>query len=162
MEGIYETRMGITAENVATRYGITREDSDRFALRSQQRYQHAWNEGKFQQEIVPIQIDSKTRKTFTTEEDGLLKNMLIVDRDEHPRPNTSLEQLSKLPPVFKKDGIVTAGNASGINDGAAALVLASELALNRHSLRPLAKVVDYGVAGVDPEYMGKFLPNKNF
>ncbi len=133
--------MGETAENVAAKYGITREMQDEFALGSQAKYAAAHKAGKFNDEIVPVTVDLGKGKTA------------IVDTDEHPR-ETSMEQLAKLKPAFKKDGTVTAGNSSGINDGAAALLLASEEAVKKYNLKPIAKVVGMGIAGVDPAIMG--------
>jgi acetyl-CoA C-acetyltransferase len=135
------THMGITAENVAARYGITRGMQDDLALRSHQRAANAIAKGYFASQIVAVEL--KTRKGTT-----------LFDTDEHPRGDTTSEGLAKLKPAFKKDGIVTAGNSSGINDGAAALVLASAEAVRSLSLNPLARVVAYGHAGVDPAYMG--------
>jgi acetyl-CoA C-acetyltransferase len=133
--------MGITAENVAARYGITRDMEDALALLSQQRAARAIAEGYFTSQIVPIEL--KTRKGTT-----------LFEIDEHVRGDTTLEALRKLKPAFKPDGIVTAGNASGINDGAAALILASADAVRTEKLNPLARLVAYGHAGVDPAYMG--------
>jgi acetyl-CoA C-acetyltransferase len=133
--------MGITAENVAVRYGITRDMEDALALQSQQRAARAIANGYFSSQIVPI--DLKTRKGTT-----------LFDTDEHVRGDTTLEALGKLKPAFRPDGIVTAGNASGINDGAAALILASADAVRTENLNPLARLVAYGYAGVDPAYMG--------
>jgi len=133
--------MGITAENLAEKYGITRLDCDEFALASQQRWGKAQSDGCFDKEILPIEVKIK-------------RKVGMFDTDEHPRPGVTLEQLSKLPAVFKKNGTVSAGNASGICDGAASLLVASEEACNEHNLTPLAKVVSYGVAGVDPSIMG--------
>src|SRR5262245_3947523 len=133
--------MAITAENLAEKYGISREECDVYALRSQKAWAAADAEGRFQAEIVPLTL--KTRKGPVT-----------FARDEHPRLETTLEGLAKLAPVFKKDGTVTAGNASGICDGAAALVIASREAAERRGLRPLARLVHWGVAGCDPRIMG--------
>ncbi|MFM7645778.1 MAG: acetyl-CoA C-acyltransferase [Sphingomonadales bacterium] len=132
--------MGETAENVAERFAISREQQDRFALSSQQKYAAARQKGIWEQEITAVEIQSK----------GLIS--WVVD-DEHPR-ETSLEKLSTLPAAFKKNGTVTAGNSSGINDGAAGLLLASEEALTKYHLTPIAKVVAMAVAGVDPAIMG--------
>lgn len=132
--------MGITAENVAEHYGISREDQDAFALQSQERAQAAIAAGTFKDEIVPVTV--KTRK-----------GEVIFDTDEHPRA-TTLETLAKLKPSFKKDGTVTAGNSSGINDGGAALILTTESSLSKTSQAPLARIVGWGVAGVDPAKMG--------
>ncbi|MEQ8277045.1 MAG: acetyl-CoA C-acetyltransferase [Deltaproteobacteria bacterium] len=133
--------MAITAENLAEKYDITREAADTYALRSQQTWAEANKAGKFADEIVPVTL--KTRK-----------GEVQFDTDEHPRGDTTLEILSKLRPVFKKDGVVTAGNASGICDGAASLVIASREAAEKKGLRPLARLVDWGITGVDPKIMG--------
>ncbi len=133
--------MAITAENLAEKYGISREECDAYALRSQKAWAEAHAAGRFADEIAPLEL--KTRK-------GPVK----FDKDEHPRPETTPETLAKLQPVFKKDGTVTAGNASGICDGAAALVLASREAAERRGLEPLARLVQWGVAGCDPKLMG--------
>ena len=135
--------MGMTAENVAEKYNVSREDQDRFAYRSQMRAKKAMEEGKFKDEIVPV--------TVPGEKKGETK---VIDRDEHPRPETTLEGLSKLSPVFKKDGTVTAGNSSGINDGASAvLVLSRELA-ERMNMKRKWRVVGSVAVGVDPRIMG--------
>ncbi|KAI7693997.1 hypothetical protein SSS_02682 [Sarcoptes scabiei] len=133
--------MGITAENLAVKYNITREECDKFAMTTQQRWGEANKSGKFKEEIVPIPLKIKGKE-------------VMFDVDEHPRPDVTMEQLAKLPTVFKKDGVVTAGNASGVNDGAGALVLASEDAIKKHSLTPLARIVGYSTVGVDPTIMG--------
>jgi acetyl-CoA acyltransferase 2 len=135
------TPMAITAENLATKYGISRTDCDTFAISSQQRWAAANERGVFKDEIATYEITTK-------------KGTVSVAVDEHPRPQTSLEALAKLNPVFKKDGVVTAGNASGINDGAAALVLATEDFAKARGLKPLARIVQWGVAGVEPTLMG--------
>jgi acetyl-CoA acetyltransferase family protein len=135
------TPMAVTAENLAQKYGITRQMCDEFALASQQRWAAANEKGHFKDEITPVEIPSK-------------KGPITFAVDEHPRPQTTLEVLGKLAPVFKKDGVVTAGNASGICDGAAMLVLVTEEFMKRRGLRPLAKLVQWGVAGVDPNIMG--------
>ncbi|WKZ56779.1 MAG: acetyl-CoA C-acetyltransferase [Bdellovibrionota bacterium] len=134
--------MGITAENLASRYGISREAQDRFAVESQQRAQHAIKAGWFKDEIVPVPIEKKGKIVGSFEQ------------DEHPRADTSYEALSALRPAFKKDGSVTAGNASGINDGAAFTLLASEEAVQEYRLQPFARVEASAVAGVDPATMG--------
>ncbi len=133
--------MAITAENLATQYGISREESDAYALRSQKTWTEAQAAGRFASEIAPLEVKSK-------------KGPVKFDKDEHPRPDASLEGLARLQPVFKKDGVVTAGNASGICDGAAALVLASRDAAERRGLAPLARVLQWGVVGCDPKIMG--------
>jgi len=136
-----KTPMGVTAENLAAKYGLTREDTDRYAQQTQQRWGAAQKAGKFDSEICPVEI--KTRKG--------VKQFLV---DEHPRPDVTLEQLAKLPPVFKKGGTVSAGNASGVCDGASAVVIATEEAVNKHGLTPLARVVSYNSVGCDPSIMG--------
>lgn len=133
--------MGETAENVAERYGITREEQDRYALRSQQRAAAAIREGKFKEEIVPVPIATKDGTEW-------------LEEDEHPRPDTTLEKLAKLKPAFREGGTVTAGNSSGINDGAAALLLATPEKAKELGLRPLARYVTSAIAGVDPSIMG--------
>src|SRR5690625_1531378 len=133
--------MGITAENLAEKYDISREAQDEFALRSHQLAAKAIDNGTFAEEIVPVEI--KTRKG--TE---------LFKQDEHVRPETTLEQLSSLRPAFKKDGSVTGGNSSGINDGAAATVVATENYVNEKGLQPIARIVSWGVAGVEPDIMG--------
>ena len=134
--------MGETAENVAERYGIDREAQDRFALRSHQRAVAAGREGRFADEIVPVEVATDGAEPTT------------VETDEGPRPDTSLDQLARLRPAFREGGSVTAGNASTLNDGAACLVLASEARAAAMGARPLARIVATGVAGVDPAYMG--------
>ena len=136
-----DCHMGITAENVAERWQISREEQDLFAARSQNKAEAARREGRFDEEIVPVTV--RTRK-----------EEIVVDRDEYIRGGVTPEQLAKLKPVFKKDGTVTAGNASGINDGAAALVLMREEEAERRGLEPLARIVSWGQAGVDPAIMG--------
>ncbi len=133
--------MGITAENVAVRYGISREQQDELAALSHQRAAAAIAAGRFKEQIVPIEI--KTRK-----------GIVLFDTDEHVRADTTVESLSKMKAAFKKDGLVTAGNASGINDGAAAVVLAEGARIKALGLRPLARLVGYAHAGVEPAYMG--------
>ncbi|HEX7854138.1 MAG TPA: beta-ketothiolase BktB [Sphingobium sp.] len=134
--------MGITAENVAERHCISRADMDGLAATSHQRAARAIAEGRFKEQILPIEI--KTRKGIT-----------VFDTDEHVRADTTVETLGAMKPAFKKDGTVTAGNASGINDAAAALVLATGEEVEKRGLKPLAKVVAWGHAGVEPEYMGE-------
>jgi acetyl-CoA C-acetyltransferase len=133
--------MGETAENLARRYEISRDEQDRYALRSQQRAEAAINAGRFREEILPLEV--KGRKGSTT-----------FARDEHYRAGTTLEALGKLSPVFAKEGTVTAGNSSGITDGAACLVVMSEEVLKESGAEPQARIVDYEVAGVAPEIMG--------
>lgn len=134
--------MAETAENVAAEFGISREDQDRFALASQQKAHTAINSGKFADELIPVSVPQRRG------------DPLVVDRDEHPRAGSSLEALAKLRPIVRADGTVTAGNASGINDGACAVLLASGAAVDQHSLTPLAKVRSWAVAGVAPRIMG--------
>ncbi|MDZ7865030.1 MAG: acetyl-CoA C-acyltransferase family protein [Acidovorax sp.] len=133
--------MGITAENVAERYRIGREAQDQLAVQSQQRAAHAIAAGYFREQIVPVEIATR-------------KGTVVFDTDEHVRGNTTLEVLAGMKPAFKKDGLVTAGNASGINDGAAAVVLASGARVSALGLKPLARLVGYAHAGVEPAYMG--------
>ena len=133
--------MAITAENCAAKYGIPRDAQDAYALRSQQLADAAWKAGRFADEVVPVEI--KTRK-----------GVQVIDRDDHMRPETTLEGLAKLPTAFKKDGTVTAGNASGIVDGGAALILASREAADRHLLKPLGRLVAWASTGVEPSLMG--------
>lgn len=137
----YPYSMGETAENVAKQWGISREDQDWFALGSQEKYFAALDNGIWKNEIIPVEVEA---------EKGNKKN---VDTDEHPR-KTSFEKLSSLKPAFVKDGTVTAGNSSGINDGAAAILLASVDAVKKYGLLPLARVKAMAVAGVDPSIMG--------
>ena len=139
-EQYYPFTMGETAENVARRWNISRNAQDEFAMESQQKYARALEAGKWRDEIVPIQVQ-------------IGKEVFDFDTDEHPRI-TSLEKLAQLKPAFAKDGTVTAGNRSGINDGAAAMLLASEAAVIKYGLQPKAKVVSMAVAGVDPAIMG--------
>ena len=131
-----------TGENVAADFGISREDQDRFALRSQQRAAAAQARGFFESELIPVEIPQRKGKP------------LSVTRDEHPRPETTLEQLSKLPTPFRANGTVTAGNASGVNDGSCALLVASESAAARFGLKPRARIVTTATAGVAPRIMG--------
>ncbi|GLR78940.1 acetyl-CoA C-acyltransferase family protein [Azospirillum oryzae] len=133
--------MGVTAENVAARYGIDREAQDALALESQRRAAHAIAEGRFKDQIVPVEIASR-------------KGTIVFDTDEHVRGDVTPEGLAKMKPVFKKDGSVTAGNASGLNDGAAAVVLADARRAAALGLKPLARLVGYAHAGVEPDYMG--------
>jgi acetyl-CoA C-acetyltransferase len=133
--------MGETAEELAKRYEIARDEQDEYALRSQQRAAAAIDGGRFDREIVPLQLKSR-------------KGEVTFARDEHPRGNTTLADLKKLAPVFSKEGTITAGNSSGITDGAAAVVVMSEDALKTSGAEPLARIVDYEIAGVPPEIMG--------
>jgi acetyl-CoA C-acetyltransferase len=137
-----DIHMGITAENVVERNGISRADQDAFAAESQSRAEAAIREGRFRDEIVAVPVPGRKGETKT------------VDTDEHPRAGTTAESLSKLKPAFKKDGTVTAGNASGLNDGAAALVVASVARAEALGAKPLARIVAYASAGVDPKLMG--------
>jgi acetyl-CoA C-acetyltransferase len=137
-----DAHMGITAENVAERYRVSRADQDAFAAESQRRALEAIQAGRFKDEIVPVPVAGKKGETR------------LVDTDEHPRPGTSAESLGKLKPAFKKDGSVTAGNASGLNDGAAAVVVTSADEARALGLRPLARIVSYAAVGVDPKLMG--------
>ena len=138
MCGLY---MAQTAERCATAYGVTREEQDAYALRSQQAAAAAWQSGRFADEVVPVSVT--TRKSVTT-----------VERDDHFREQASIVDLSRLPPAFGKEGSVTAGNASGIVDGGAALILASAAAVQAHGLTPLARLVSWSTVGVDPSMMG--------
>jgi acetyl-CoA C-acetyltransferase len=133
--------MGITAENIAEKWKITREQQDEFAVESHRRAINAIEKGYFKDQIVPVEL--KTRK-----------GSVLVDRDEHPRADATVEGMAKLRAVFKKEGSVTAGNASGINDGAAAVVLMEKEQAARAGLKPMARLVAYGLAGVDPKIMG--------
>lgn len=139
---ITRDHMGITAENIAERHHITREEQDAYALMSQQRAMKARDEGKFKDEIIPVEVKINKKETK------------IFDTDEHIRDNTTLEKLSSLRPAFKKDGTVTAGNASGINDCGAAVVLMKEEEAKRRGRKPIVRIVDAAAAGVDPAYMG--------
>lgn len=132
--------IGITAENIAAKYGLTREELDAYALESQERAAKAIAEGKFKDEIVPVEIKSR-------------KETIVFDTDEHPRA-TTMEKLGKLRPFVKADGVVTAGNASGVNDAGAALVVMSRQKAEELGLKPIARVVNFATAGVDPHYMG--------
>jgi acetyl-CoA C-acetyltransferase len=140
-DAFHDIHMGVTAENLVERYGISRADQDAFAAESQRRAESAIKSGAFKDEIVPVAVPGKKGETR-------------VDTDEHPRPGTTAESLGKLKPAFKKDGTVTAGNASGLNDGAAALVVASAERAQRLGLAPIARVVSYASAAVDPKVMG--------
>jgi acetyl-CoA acetyltransferase family protein len=135
--------MAETAENLAEKYRLTREEVDEYALGSQLRAKKAWDDCVFEQEVIPVSV--KDRKT---------KQTIEWRADEHIRPETTLVALLALPPYFKKDGLVTAGNASGICDGAAATVIAAEDLAAKHGLQPLGRLVSWAVAGVEPKYMG--------
>lgn len=141
MDAFKPQHMGITAENIAEKYGLSREAQDVFAAESQRRAAIAQDAGRFKDEIVPITVESR-------------KGAFVFEADEHINRKSNAETLAKLRPAFKKDGTVTAGNASGINDGASFLLLANETAINEHHLTPLAEVVGIGQAGVDPDFMG--------
>jgi acetyl-CoA C-acetyltransferase len=141
MDAFHGYHMGNTAENIAERWQLTREEQDSFAVASQNKAEAAQKEGRFKDEIVPVTI--KGRKGDT-----------VVDQDEYIRPGTTLEAIAKLKPAFVKDGTVTAANASGINDGAAAVVLMSEDEAEKRGLEPLARIVSWATAGVDPAIMG--------
>jgi acetyl-CoA C-acetyltransferase len=142
-DGIWDAfngyHMGMTAENVATKWKITRKDQDNFSLLSQAKTEKAQKEGKFKNEIIPIVLKSNDKKFKV---------------DEHPRAGVTMDALEKLNPAFKKGGTVTAGNSSGINDGAAAVVLMSQNESERRGLKPLAKIVSWATCGVDPALMG--------
>lgn len=146
-DGLWEIfnnyHMGITAENIAEKYNISREEQDKIALESQIKTRQAQQERKFKEEIIPIKIPQKKDKT------------IIFDTDEFPKPETTLAKLSELKPVFKRDGTITAGNASGINDGAAAVVLVSPEKVKELNIdEPLVRVKAYSSVGVDPKFMG--------
>ncbi len=140
-DAYHKIHMGITAENIADRYSISREEQDKFALGSQQKAIAAVDAGKFKDEIVPVVIANK-------------KGDIVFDTDEYPNRKTDAEKLAKLKPAFKKDGSVTAGNASGLNDGASFLLLASEEAVKKYNLKPLVEIISTGTGGVDPLVMG--------
>jgi acetyl-CoA acetyltransferase family protein len=133
--------MAQTAEKLAEKYGVTREEADTVALRSQQRAAAAWKEGRMDTEVAPIPVKSR-------------KGEVMFNADEHMRPDTTMEQLASLRPYFKKDGLVTAGNASGIGDGAAAVVIASAKWAEQRGAKPLGRLVSWGIAGVEPDIMG--------
>lgn len=136
-----DLNMGLTAENIAERYSITREEQDIFALDSQRKMKEAMADGKFKDEIVPYEVKLK-------------KSSFIFDTDEHPRPDTTMEVLKKLKPAFKSGGTVTAGNSSGMNDGASAIVVMSEERANELGCKPLVKIISHSSVGVDPSVMG--------
>lgn len=140
-DSLIKTPMAITAENLAEKYGISREDCDKYSFETQQRWKAAQDAGYFAAEMAPIELKSK-------------KGPIKMDQDEHPRPQTTLAQMAKLPTVFKKEGVVTAGNASGICDGAGAVIVASEEATTKHKLTSLARIVAYHVSGCEPKIMG--------
>lgn len=138
----YPYSMGETAENVAKKYGISRQEQDEFAFSSQSKYKNALEQGKFKDEIVTVSIPQRK------------KDPIIVEVDEHPRPDVTLEQLAKLKPAFSDNGTVTAGSSSGINDGAAALIIVSEDVVKQYNLKPKVKILSSAIAGVDPAFMG--------
>jgi acetyl-CoA C-acetyltransferase len=137
----HEYHMGVTAENIAAKWDISRTDQDALAVESHHRAIKAIDNGYFREQILPIEIKSR-------------KGTVVFDTDEHPRRNTSLEQMAKLKPAFKHDGTVTAGNASGVNDAAAAVILMAAQVAEKRGLQPLARLVDYAFSGVEPKYMG--------
>jgi acetyl-CoA C-acetyltransferase len=141
-DAFHDYHMGVTAENLAERYHLTREMQDEFAAQSQQKAERAIATGRFKEEIVPVSVPRKKG------------DPVVVETDEFPRPGTSAATLAGLQPAFKADGTVTAGNASGINDGAAGVLVASEEAVQAHGLTPMARVVSYAYAGTDPAVMG--------
>lgn len=140
-DGFKGYHMGVTAENIARQFQITRADQDEFAFQSQQKAAKAQAEGKFKDEITPVTVTSR-------------KGDVVIDKDEHPKADTTVESLTKLRPAFDKEGTVTAGNASGINDGAAAVILMSAEEAKKRGLKPLARVVSFAQTGVDPSIMG--------
>jgi acetyl-CoA acetyltransferase family protein len=133
--------MAGTAENCAAKYGISREEQDRYAIRSQQLAEKAWKEGRLAEEVVPVDIKSR-------------KGVERFAQDDHLRPDSTLEGLARLPAAFSKNGCVTAGNASGIVDGGAALLLASAEGVRKHGLQPIARLMHWGTVGVEPSLMG--------
>jgi acetyl-CoA C-acetyltransferase len=141
-DAFHNIHMGVTAENIADQYRISREEADAFALQSQQKAAKAIGEGLFRSEIVPVPIPGKRGEE------------LLIAEDEYPRADTSMESLAKLRPAFRKDGVVTAGNSSGINDGAAAVLLMEQGAAAKAGIKSLARVIGWGSAGVDPRIMG--------
>ncbi len=133
--------MGSTAETLAERYGITRKEQDRFAVESQAKAARAYEGGRFAEEIAPVRVQGRKGET-------------VIDRDEHPRFDATLDSMAKLPPAFRENGTVHAGNSSGITDGASSMIVASGDAVKRHGLAPMARIVGYAQAGVDPKIMG--------
>jgi acetyl-CoA C-acetyltransferase len=133
--------MGSTAETLAEQYRISREEQDRFAVESQRKASRAWDEGRFAGEIVPVKVAGRKGET-------------VIERDEHPRFDTSIDSMARLPPVFRKNGTVHAGNSSGVTDGAASMLVAGAAAVKKHGLRPMARIIGYEQAGVDPKVMG--------
>lgn len=141
-DAFYGYHMGITAENIAERWNLTREEQDQFALESQQKAEKAQKEGRFKDEIVPVEVPQRKG------------DPIIIDTDEFPKHGMTIDKLAKLKPAFKKDGTVTAGNASGINDGAAMLIVMSKEKADELGLKPLAKIKSYASAALDPQIMG--------
>ena len=141
-DAFYNIHMGVTAENIADQYRISREEADAFALQSQQKAAKALGDGVFRKEIVPVPVPGKRGDS------------VLIAEDEYPRGDTTMESLAKLRPAFKNDGVVTAGNSSGINDGAAAVLLMERRAAEKAGIRPLARVIGWGAVGVDPRIMG--------
>ncbi len=141
LDSFNDYHMGVTAENVADKYKISRDEQDIFSLNSQKKTEKAYSENKFKNELIKLQIENGDEK-------------FIFEKDEHPRQNLSLDDLKKLKPVFKENGTVTPGNSSGINDGAAALVLMSRKQAEKKSLEPLVKIVSWATCGVEPSLMG--------
>jgi acetyl-CoA C-acetyltransferase len=133
--------MGATAETLADLYDISREEQDAYAVETQRRAGVAYDEGRFRDEIVPVTVPGR-------------KGDVIIDKDEHPRFDADLGSLAKLPPVFRKNGTVHAGNSSGVTDGASSMLVVSADAVQRHGLKPMARIVGYAQAGVDPKIMG--------
>ena len=141
LDSFNDYHMGVTAENVADKYKISRDEQDNFSLNSQKKTEKAYSENKFQDELIKLQIEDGDKK-------------FIFEKDEHPRENLSIDDLKKLKTVFKENGTVTPGNSSGINDGAAALVLMSREQAEKKSLEPLVKIVSWATCGVEPSLMG--------
>ena len=141
IDSFNDYHMGVTAENVAEKYKISRDEQDAFALNSQEKTQKAINDNKFKNELIKLQINTDKKK-------------FIFEKDEHPRNNVNLEDLKKLKTVFKKNGTVTAGNSSGINDGAAVTILMSRAEAERRSIKPLVKILSWATCGVEPSLMG--------
>ncbi len=133
--------MGSTAETLADRYGISRDEQDRYAVESQKKAGRAYDENRFANEIVPVTVEGR-------------KGNVVIDKDEHPRFDVDLGSMAKLPPVFRKNGSVHAGNSSGVTDGASSMLVASDAAVRQHGLKPMARIVGYAQAGVDPKVMG--------
>lgn len=142
-DSFHNIHMGITAENIADQYRISREEADAFALQSQQKAAKAFTEALFNREIVPVPINDRRGQ-----------QVVVISEDEYPRRDTTMESLAKLRPAFRDGGVVTAGNSSGINDGAAAVLLMEQRAAEKAGIRPLARVLGWGAVGVDPRIMG--------